>query len=422
MPQRYTYCYDVNKDSGLLFESTNTDEIGAIKELQEIFPKGYSVRLVSRKKESMWNAYENTKNINAPIKAEDAKATLVSESPFAKEPDQARMGDKPTEFYFEGKKYIVSLRQRYDDCLSLFKAVGCRSCPDRGLKCLGEGAGFTPPDRFYDPKDDEVTLELLEKQYAKLGGFEFVSPSATRVKNEFASKFRHYWEHSFEMIDQNAEELSERAEKAAESRAFKRNQCSKCVISNSCEAFRHCKGPYPDLQQIIEQSCAEFYTALDKSAWPQWQLWEIGRNMGLTAKHSRWHVMLAGLTLQGNQGIVPKVTRAKLDISDYKLATYEEIAKVFDLAKTEEDSVPPVTDPELIATLWLALNSHNAHKKYGWGSYRHVCGIGINAAHVSIQWTNGKYLHGVDEIEKVADIAKRLTYGRLGDIEKLAVR
>jgi hypothetical protein len=424
MIKHYTLCHDFNKDIALLFESKSVDEVGAIPELEKIFPTGYSVRGVGKNNPSRWE-HSVWKSLAVPN--EGAERVLVSATPLENEPDKAKIDDRPLVFYFGGKRYDVSLRERYNACLSLFKAFGCNTCPDHGLKCLGQAGGFEIPDRFYDSQEEELVLDTLEKHHQTMGGFEFVHPSATRVKNEFTSTFRKYWEHSFEFIDQNASELSDRAEKAAASRRFKKEQCSKCVIKTSCEAYRHCKGAYPPVEDIIKQSIEEFQVVLAKSAWPEWQLWEIARNMGASAKHSRWNIFLAGLTMHGSSDIVPSVKRAKLEIKEYGgVRTYAEIAEAFGLAKTAEDAVGdhhgPITDPGLRATFWLALNTRNAYHRYGWGSSEHMAGLGITNRHVTVRWTNGKQLRGWADLTSVADVAKHLSYGRLAHIQKIETR
>lgn len=424
--KRYTLCQDSGngKQPSLLFESTDLDEVGSITALSEIFSLGYSCRLVGVKDPSRW--VNGTWTVVDATPGE-AKCVLVSPSPIDREPDKATSDSAPTVFYFEGKKHSVQLRQRYNNCLSLFKVVGCGSCPDRGLKCLAQEAGFTVPDRFYNHLEEEVLLDTLEQKYKKLGAFELVSPSATRTKNEFASKYRRYWEHSFEAIEANFDELSRRAERAAESRAFKRDQCSKCVIKNSCSSFRHCRGAYPAFEEIVAQCNEELNGALVKSSWPAWQLWAIARGMGNSAKHSRWNIFLAGLKMQGSDGIVHSIKRAKMDIREYgTFKTYEEIAALFSLPPTEDAEemkhfLPP-TDPALRATLWLALNTPHASQRYGWGFTREVVGLGISNKSVTVRWSNGRYLGSFDDLTSIADIAGRLSYGRLAHMTKIAVR
>lgn len=417
----YTLCRDHNDERALLFETLDLEKVGQLSELSKFFPAGYAVRYVGAKKpqkwvDGKWTIVEATK--------ENAKSVMVSETPLEFAPDEAAFDRPSTLFYVEGKRFEVNLRTRYNECLSLFKAVGCKNCPSRGIKCLAEGAKIelTPRAPINNFTDEDEFLDELEERHKKMGDFDFVHPSRTRVKNEFSSKFREYWEHSFEAISRNAEELSERAEKAAVSRAFKKDQCSKCVISNSCEAFRHCKGAYPPLADIVTQANAKLDAVLAQTKLPAWQLWEIARNMGKTAKHSRWNIWLAGLTLRGSDGLVPIVKRAKLHIDAYRLNTYDEIAKVFDLATKEEDAGKPVTSPDTRAIWWMALNTPNASKHYGWGSYRYLAGIGIDDTRVTVQWTNGKYLAGTSELGCVADVAEILSYGRLATINKIEVR
>jgi len=168
----------------------------------------------------------------------------------------------------------------------------------------------------------------------------------------------------------------------------------------------------------------EFTEELKRSPWPAWQLWEVARGMGERAKHSRWQIILTGLKRQGSDGLRATVHRAKGHITEYgKLKTYEDIAKVFGLALTEEKARGPVTDPELRAVFWMVLNTNNAHENYGWGCRRNVVGLGVNGNCVSVQWCNGeKYLSYTSDLRKIADIAARLSPGTLAGVSKIEVR
>lgn len=420
---RYTVCHDERKGLALLFETTDTDEVKQLPELASLFPKGYFVRAVDRANP---NRYYNSWSRQTPPADKKPDMVMVSATLIEQEPDRAKPDEKLA-FMFEGKPYEVRLRARYNACLSLFKATGCSTCPDRGIVCLSEAAGFSVPSAFSQPvENDEEFLERVEKQYPKLGDFEFTSPISTKTRS-FAERFRKYWEHNFEEIEQNAKDMSNRATQAAETRKFKQINCKICPINDSCDRARHCSGPYPKEDVIIKQCNEELADALKSSEWPEWQLWEMARSMGETAKHSRWNIILTGLKLQGGK-IVGTVHRAKGSIEEYgKLKTYEDIAKVFKLALTEKDvdqvKRGPLKDPTLRAILWLTLNSSRAHQSYGWGQRRYVCGIGVTNSHIEVEWTNGSYLsYGGSQLEKISHVASKLTDGHLGNIDHIRVR
>jgi len=235
---------------------------------------------------------------------------------------------------------------------------------------------------------------------------------------------RPYWEHDFNEVEANHKKRSEASTQGAETKKFKKTQCSKCPVKDSCDRSRWCKGAYPPAADIITQMDAELTAALASASWPEWQLWEVLRGCGEKAKHSRWQVCLTGLKLQGTDGLRATVHRAKGSITEYgNLKTYEDIAKVFGLALTEDKARGAVKEPEIRAILWMALNSHRAHQTYGWGCRRYVCGVGVARNHVMLEWTNGKYMSwGGSELHHIADVAKYLTPGSLAGVDHIEVR
>lgn len=418
---KYTVCLDAHRSNrpALLFQSLEREAIAKDPAIIAFFPNGYFLRAVNGRA-GVPSYYGRPATPPVP-----PKETLVSSVLEADLPDEATIETALIRFYKNGVEHTINLRERYNQCLSLFKAVGCRHCPEKGAPCLAQASGGVPA--FTDiPLDAEDVLEGLADSKLVIAGHEFVHPTSTRTK-EFSKKLRRFDQHDFDAVEENDKNRSRRASDGADTKKFKKTQCVKCVIRMSCDRSSWCKGAYPPEADIITQSDARLTEALKKSAWPEWQLWEVARKMGELAKHSRWNIVLTGLKLQGADGIAATVHRAKGSITEYgKLKTYEEIAKVFNLALTEEAALlakrGPVKDPKLRAVLWLTLNTPNARQSTGWGGRRYVTGIGCNDREVSVQWTNGSYLSYGSELTEVADIASKLSDGYLGDVDKIEVR
>lgn len=421
---KYTVCLDAqrSKRPALLFDSLELERISKDTALSAFYPTGYFVRGVGMADPRAFRWYgQGRPQLKKPTH------TLVSsilESPL---PDEATIETPELRFFKNGVEHTINLRTRYNQCLSLFKAVGCEHCPEKGVACLSQAAGFQVPTHLETALDAEDLLERLIQNKTNIGGHEFVHPSKTRT-HEFSSKLRVWWEHDFDSIEQNAKDLSKRATNAAETRKFKKTQCVKCPIKDSCTRASWCKGAFPPVEDIIEMSDRRLTEALKKSAWPEWQLWEVARFMGETAKVSRWNVMLTGLKLQGTDGIVATVHRSKTSIEPFgKLKTYEDLATAFGMAATE-DEVPktrgPITNKKLRALLWLTLKTGRGSQRYGWGMNREIVAVGCSNRSVNVKWTNGSYLssYNDDEITEVSHIAAKLSDGRLADIDQVEVR
>lgn len=419
---KYTVCLDAHRSHhpALLFQSLEREAIAKDPSIIAFFPNGYFMRAVNGQA-GIPSYYGQPARPPVP-----PQETLVSGILDSDPPDEATVETATIKFFKNGVEHTINLRERYNQCLSLFKAVGCRSCPDRGARCLSQSnAEF--PAATNAPLDAETMLEGLMESKLVIAGHEFVHPTSTRVE-EFSKKLRRYDEHDFDAVEENDKNRSKRASDGADTKKFKKTQCVKCVINKSCDRSAWCKGAYPPEKDIIEASDAKLTAELKKSAWPEWQLWEVARHMSDTAKHSRWQIVLTGLKLQGADGIVATVHRAKGSITEYgKIKTYEEIAKVFNLALTEADAIAakrgPVKDPKLRAVLWLTLTTSHARRGGGWGGSRqYLTGVGCNDRYVTAQWTNGSYLGYVCDLKEVADIASKLSDGYIGDVEKIEVR
>ena len=410
----YTLCLDRKNGVSLLFDTLDEQLLVQSKEIQALFPKGYFITQVNQQENDRWKWRDRTKELCH---------TMVSTSLAATLPDEADPGEVVS-FYIGGKVHNVSLRERYNACLSLFKAVGCAECPERGAACLSTGRAVPIPPRTFDAATNGSLDEYIQKNKPKLEGFTFVHPSSTRT-GSFTAALRGYWDHDFRRVKVNTEELSLKAIKAAATKKFKKTECAKCLIKPSCSRSSWCKGAYPPEKEIIDRCVGELAIALEKSPVPAWQLYECAWNMGKEAKHSRWNIVLTGVTLD-NKVLLPTIHRAKCSIDPYRgLKTYAEIAEVFELCKTEDEFKKQWNDgPDdvLRATFWLALNAHRAYQRYGWGCSRSVTGVGIKNHVVEVMWTNGKYLGYTSELHRPADVAAKMTQGSLPLIDQVEIR
>jgi hypothetical protein len=420
----YTVCLALGRSPGLLFQTLDVEKVAALPELATIFPKGYYITQVGDKNPDArsWYGYHDHKP-----PPENKYHVLVSTRIKAEEPDQATLEDAPIKVFFEGKPHSINLRQRFNECLSLFKAVGCARCPDKGMTCLSESVGVTLPAVLSPSHQEEDLWDHVREHHPKLGEFTLVKPGSTRTA-AFSKAIRSYWEHDFDEMEKNHKKRSEAAQQAVETKKFKQTQCSKCPIKDSCDRARWCKGAFPPAKDIIKEASQQLTAALKSSPWPEWQLWEVARAMGTRAKVSRWNVMLTGLKLQGTDGIVATVHRAKRDIQPFgKLKTYEELAKTFGLAMTKKEvpaSRGPVKDKKLRALLWLTLKTGRGRRRYGWGCSSYITAVGIDGRGVGVKWTNGSYIsdYNDDHITEVSQIASRLSDGQLADVRHIEVR
>lgn len=423
---RYTVCYGTQRQPGLLFETLDLEKVAALPELPEIFPKGYFVTQVGERNPEprRWSySYQNAQDTTSETKY----CVLVSTTINAPDPDKAELGAAPVKVFFNGTSHTVNLRTRYNQCLSFFKAVGCAKCPSRGMACLSEGVGVELPERLSPAHEVEDLWDHMREKYASWGGFTLIKPGSTRTDN-FSATFRPYWEHDFEAVEKNFKKRSAASQGAAETKKFKKTQCSKCLISSVCDQAKWCLGAYPPEEEIIKDSAQKLDDAFAKSAWPAWQLWEVARAVGAEAKFSRWKLILTGIKLQGTDGIVATVHRSRGGGNAFgKLKTYEEIANVFGLALKEEDvhaRKSVVESQKIKAILWLTLTTGTGRQYYGWGCSRHTIGAGANDHHVSVLWTNGNHISGyTTDMTELKQVAGYLSNGSaLGDVQQIRVR
>ena len=409
----FTVCDGPHGDAGLLFSDTAASTTVADEPfIRELFSNGFFSVPISRASTRGWYSRKQG--------TEQLVHTLVCPNVNLPMPDEAPLGAAPVVFYKDGEKIEVNLRQRYNQCLSLFKAVGCNQCPEKGLPCLSEGAGRPIGQNGSAAIDSDDLLEKLKKTKPEIGGYAFVHPSLTKRKT-FSKAIRSWWEHSFDEIDSNKKELSRNSSNAAQTKKFKKTYCSVCPIQSGCDRARSCKGPYPRENVLIQESVAALNEVVKTSPLKPWQIWELNARVGDRAKHSRWEVVLMGVQYKKDVGLVPCVFRAKTSIVEYQnLKTYEDIAAVFNLATKEEDAAPAPTDQKRLALWWQALQLHGWGKR-GWAP-RFVIGAAARNEKVSVHWAHNRYLGWDTSLFGFGDISSQISYGRLPGADQEYVR
>ena len=428
----YTYCrinnvskYDEDAVDyiGLLFDTLD-ERIYTAPEIHTLFPQGYyATPVVLRYPGGVF--YPSPTRPLPPVPSH----TLISTIPLTDLLDAAT-ADSPLLCYCIGEHaYTIHPLEHYNKCLSFFKVTGCTTCPDVGTPCLVRAIDppYTPPIR---PNISSGYFFTLREP---LAGHTYVPPHYTK-KETFAKNLRPYWEHNLtpDNISDNQEAASTRAKRSAESRAFARTECARCLISTGCDTYRRrrCEGHYPAAGAIVKQCLPRLTAAFKASKWPKWQLWEIALNVGATGKHRRYNLTLTGLRLDGNNGIVPSVYRSRGAVRYTNITTYEEFATVFNLCTMRPASGgAPFSSltRDTRAVFWLALTSYRARQSYGWGMSRHVAGIGITSniagsnTSVCVQWAGETSLHYTNTLRYIHDVASYMTPGYLEGVSQVQV-
>lgn len=410
----YSVCLSGGRNSapGLIFSSVDTERLSNDPAIAELFPEGYFVKAVSSGRYFRWRRDD--------LKKSPLVHTLVTTVLDEYEPDKAAFDSPPVTFFYKGVKYAVNPRQRYNECLSLFKAPGCIHCPDRGVPCLFAGARIDTLPELVQGKHHEEFYEIVSKRKPVISDHTFVAPTLARLK-EFASKFRIYYEFDFSAVKKTQETLSKRAQDGAMTRKFKKTQCAKCTIRTACSRAAHCNGPLPPEEEIIQSCNQKLDELIQKSKMPYWQIDQLVRNFAHKAKHSRWNLVLLGVHIYNGE-LVPNIYRAKSSIERFPyLETYDRIANVFGLAPTEDKAHVRELKPLTRALWWLGLDALRG--RYRWRSNREFIGVGLGIPdhYVEIQWTKPGYLSHSNSVSSFATLSEYISYGGLPGIQHLNV-
>lgn len=346
---------------------------------------------------------------------------VTASTSFTVLPDRATPETPLLRIINDDEIYSVDLRQRYNNCRSLVKAVGCTHCPDQGVKCfkrdLSPEQVAYGTEFLYQP-DDELAKELLKSRKTKIGPFTYVSPKLTIPENHvFVPSFRHYEDHDFGMIEENSESISEARKKAADGQQFKKKQCSKCPIRKACDSYRTCAGPYPPQEEMAQQILAEWESKLKDGPFEPWQFWVIARAGGREGKYLRKQVILQGLE-HTSRGWRANVWRAKCDIRLLTSFTdYKDLQAVFNLP--DEDTVKrdapywgrPESDQAVALYLLLTETDRSLRRGGGWGGDRYsIPSKDLTNDGVTIRFSGPRWIGYSHDIHTFADYRREVGY------------
>ena len=117
-------------------------------------------------------------------------------------PDHATLDTPSAAMYVHGVRREYNLKQRYADCRSLFKAVGCAKCPDNGDTCR---ARQIEEAYVKDPENHGIDKTDFKHKVTKIGDFTFASPVMTHTCGRrggfFQKAYRSIKQHDFKQID-----------------------------------------------------------------------------------------------------------------------------------------------------------------------------------------------------------------------------
>ena len=356
---------------------------------------------------------------------------ITSSTGFAVLPDKALPETPLLRIVDEERIHEIDLRQRYNNCRSLVKAMGCEHCPDQGVKCFKRDLApefATLGTEFGNQPDDDTAKELLKNRVTKIGNFTYISPKLTIPENHvFVPSFRHYADHDFERIAENSSVIAEANKKAADGRRFKKKQCVKCPIKSACSSYRSCRGAYPPSEEMVKQILAKWEPKLKDGPFEPWQFWAIARGGGSLGKWQRKEVILTGLNHHYRDGWRAEIWRSKCDVSHLTDFTdYKKLQEVFTNLPDEprvKEYQPGWGRPEndLAVALYLQLTkqSRSLIHRGGWGGdYYSLISKDLNNSGVSVRFGGPRYHRHKVEIDTFADYRREIGY-RLGVQQEL---
>lgn len=259
-------------------------------------------------------------------------------------PDKATSSTPLIQLTVRGKGYTVSLHRRYNDCRSLLKAsVGCAHCDDKGFRCLSRAL----PEKVYDDGNlpdlyEDDIKEKCKHGVTKIGDFTYASPVMTKdMDDAFAHAARPSWGHYFENIGEWAVRRSAAAKLSADTKKFRKQQCSKCVLNHVCHRERTCPGAYPPEDEITRQILERWQPQIERSGWEPWQFWAVAKGAGRVenwrkrSTNANVRAALGGLDMDFNAF----VTRIKTNVETlYTGKDYTLLSEIFELPKTKEEA------------------------------------------------------------------------------------
>lgn len=362
---------------------TNDDVTSMLRNetLEQLFPKGYFV-----------------------MPADSEGDLIISASDgFSILPDAADLDTPLLQIVHQDEIQTVNLRQRYNACRSLIKAMGCEHCPEKGIACLKRSLpGDHGPIALEhdDRSDDEEAKKILKNRKTKIGAFTYISPKLTIPENNtFVPSFRHADDHDFSQININSEKISSGVKKAADGRQFKKKHCSGCALRPECNSYRSCVGPYGSDEKIAKHVLASYESKLKEGPFEPWQFWAIARGGGSEGMWRRKNVVLHGLR-HTSYGWVAEVWRRKTDLSSLTTFTnYEALRDVFhslpdEKRVKERPDYWTQPDNDVITALYLRLTEHSRSNRHrgGWGgNYYGLLYKALENNEVTVQFSGPGY-------------------------------
>lgn len=356
------------------------------------------------------------------LPAENETDVIITASTgFAVLPDQAMPETPLLRIVDDDSAHSVDLRQRYNNCRSLVKAMGCEHCPDRGIKCFKRDLA---PEfaalglEFGQQPDDDLAKKLLVNRETKIGAFTYISPKLTIPENHiFVPSYRHYADHDFARIAENSETISEANRKAADGRQFKKKQCIRCPIKDVCSNYRSCVGPYPPSNEMVRRILAKWDECLKEGPFEPWQFWAIARSGGRLGKWQRKEVILTGLNHR-RDGWRAEIWRSKCDVSHLTNFTdYRELQTVFNLPdETRVNESKPYwsrPDNDLAVALYLMLTEQRRSRMHrgGWGGeYYSLISKSLTRDGVEVRFGGPRYHRHKVDIDTFADYRREIGY------------
>lgn len=401
-------------DFGLLLQSD--DEEDPITEaditaltgdpvLTELFPNGYFVM---------------------PIEDRDGAQIITAAESYVALPDRAQLSTPLLRVVAENASHTVSLRQRYNDCRSLVKAIGCADCPDKGLTCIRRALPVDATDLIESKADDDDAKELLKNRVTKLGPFTYVSPKLTiPAGHVFVPSYRHYMDHDFAQIADNSTQISAATKKAAVNKRFRKENCSRCPLQRVCDNHRNCMGPYPSEEVMAAAVLEEYAAKLAAGPFKPWQFWAIARGGGYLGQYQRKAVVLHGLEWASpwasESGWRAEVWREKCDLSRLTSFTdYDELREIFtglpDEQRAKENPYWGRPENDLAVALYLRLTeqTRSVVHRGGWGGdYYSLLYKTLRNDCVTVRFAGPRYYRHPADIRNFADYYSQINL-RLG--------
>ncbi len=374
--------------------------------------------------------------IATPSDVVESDWLLSASAKYAELPDAAQLDSPKLRVLMDDVIQDIDLRQRYNNCRSLLKAVGCNECPEKGMACLSRELSVQARETLPDRAEDEDTFkETLKNRKTTVGAFTYISPSLTIPDDHhFVPSLRHYEDHDFENIETNSEKISEKNKRTAADRKFKQENCSRCPLQKSCTSFRSCAGPYPSSDLITAEVMETWRERIEvPKPFEPWQFWALARSGGLEGKYrrsanSRYGVTLHGLDHHYRDGWRVVLWRSRTEFARLTdISDYETLRGIFPgLPDTKEDAERRgIVRPENNAAiaLYLMLTEHSRSMRYrgGWGGdYYGILYKSLGESGTHIRFCGPRYSRHSTTIDSYAKFYAEITH-RIG-VKQIPVR